>query len=394
LAPAIYRDLVDPLFTMRMPIIGFGVLFATVCCLVLMRWPDPIILMLGMSASAVTIVRLLVIHGYHRAGGAAQPVSELYRWERRYAALTFVFAAMLAGLNVRMLMVHEPMMLTGTVSLVFTFGAGVVSRTSCRPRLCIASLLIAVLPTALAMLWHATLPDGQSVHGEFFLLLGLLLLAVLAMSLDSVRHLYAAMLEQLVTKQDLAKLARFDALTGLPNRLMLRDVFNAGLRNAQDTGTQIAVQYLDLDGFKAINDRHGHPAGDKMLSDVAARLLSTIRSADVAFRLGGDEFVVVQSGVIHRDEAELLGRRIIKQLSEVYVINDTEMYISASVGISMTASMSSDLDELIACADTALYRSKARGKSQLQFCDTSEDGNPAHRSEYRDDLRGSALLNQ
>ncbi|VWX47180.1 GGDEF domain-containing protein [Novosphingobium sp. 9U] len=375
LPAAVYRDLVAPLFTMRMPILGFGILFAFVSGLIFVRWHDPIILALGASAALVTVVRLLVISRFYKAGGSSQPVQALLGWERVYTALTFVFALLLAGLNVRVLMVHEPLMLAATVSLVFTFGAGLVSRTACRPRLCTGSLLIAVLPTALAMLRHVGHPDGQALHGEFFLLLSFLLVAVLGMSLDSVRHLYAATLEQLITKHDLAKLARVDALTGLPNRLMLRENYQARLEMAERSGTQLALHFLDLDGFKAVNDQAGHPAGDKMLREVAARLQGTVRADDVVFRLGGDEFVVLQTGVAHRDEAELLARRIIKQLSEPYFIEEREMRISVSIGIALAATMESELDDLVGSADAALYCSKARGKAQLQFSDGERAAN-------------------
>jgi len=377
LPPGIYRDMVAPIFTMRMPIVGFGILFAAVSTLIFLRWRDLVILALGVSGSLVTILRLVLIARYDKAGGRTQPVAELATWERRYTYLSFAFAALLAGLNMRVLMVHQPLMLTLTVSLVFTFGAGIVARTSCRPRLCVGSLLIAVLPTALMMLWHATYADQQALHGEFFLLLGFLLLAVLGMSLQSVRHLYAAMLEQLVTKHDLAKLARYDALTGLPNRLILREAYQARV----GTGRQLALHYLDLDGFKAINDQYGHPAGDELLRQVAARLLSTVRSGDIVFRLGGDEFVVIQAGVNHRDEAELLARRIIKGLSDAYTIDGAAMHISVSIGISLARSLADDLDERIAEADAALYRSKARGKAQLQF---HEAGDPLGRSAFLD----------
>ena len=371
LPAAIYRDLVAPLFTMRVPIAGFCFLYFCVGALILMRWPDATILALTVAAIAVTTVRMLVIAGYDRAGGAGQPIADLEAWERRYAALTYAFAALLAGLNVRVLMVHEPLMHIATISLVFTFGAGVVSRTSCRPRLCAGSLMIAVVPTALALLAHAGSSHQEALHTEFFMFLALLMLAVMAMSLDSVRHLYAAMLEQLVTKHDLAKLARYDALTGLPNRLLLRDAFHERLAAAQQTGTQLAVHYLDLDGFKAINDGYGHPVGDRMLREVASRLLATIRTEDTAFRLGGDEFVLIQAGVSHRDEAELLARRVIKQLSEAHVFDGTEMRISVSVGIAMAADANAEFDTLVSAADAALYRSKARGKSQLQFSDAT-----------------------
>jgi diguanylate cyclase (GGDEF)-like protein len=383
----IYRDLVSPLFTMRMPIAGFGILFCVVDLLIFLRWHDTVILVLGICAAIVTMLRLAVISWYFKAGGDAQPVADLATWVRRYAFLTFAFALLLAGLNVRVLMVHEPLMITGTVSLVFTFGAGVVSRTACRPLLCVGSLLIAVVPTAVMMLWHAMAAQQEPLQAEFFVLLGFMLLAVLGMGLDSVRHLYAATVEQLVTRHDLAKLARLDALTGLPNRIMLREAFYDRSDAARRQGTKLAIHYLDLDGFKAINDEHGHPAGDTMLREVAARLLATVRAKDVVFRLGGDEFVVMQTGVSHRDEAELLARRIIKQVSEAYWIDGSKARISVSVGIAVTCGPADDLDELIEGADAALYRSKTRGKSQLHFWEPGEDFRPPSSASLRD-VRG------
>ncbi|MEO5586883.1 MAG: GGDEF domain-containing protein [Novosphingobium sp.] len=369
LTAALYRDLVTPLFTMRVPIIGFGFLYFCVSVLVLMRWPDPAVFAMMVSAVVVTTARVVVLDRYRAAGGPAQSVPVLKVWERRYAILTYGFAALLAALNIRVLTVHEPLLHTAAIALVFTFGAGVVSRTSYRPRLCIAGLLIAVVPTALALFVHAASAHGEALHAGFFVFLGVLMTAVLGMSLESVRHLYAAALEQLVTKHDLAQLARYDPLTELPNRLMLREAFSHRLETAQRTGAALALHYLDLDGFKAINDGYGHPVGDRMLCEVAKRLLATIRADDTVFRLGGDEFLIIQAGVGHRDEAQLLARRIIKQLSDAYAFDGAEMRISVSVGIALTSDAGTDIDALIACADAALYRSKTRGKAQLQFCE-------------------------
>ncbi|OHC94514.1 MAG: diguanylate cyclase [Sphingomonadales bacterium GWF1_63_6] len=271
----------------------------------------------------------------------------------------------------RALVAHEPLVHIATISLIFTFGAGIVSRNASRPRLCVTSLSLVVLPTAVAMMMHAMNEFEQHLHAEFFALQAFLLVTVALMSLQSVRHLYASSVEHLTTKHDLAKLARFDPLTGLPNRLLLRETFQANVQSSQ-TGEQMAIHYLDLDGFKAINDRYGHPAGDAMLREVARRLQLMIRTEDVACRLGGDEFLLLQCQVRHPDQADLLARRIIKQLSEPYLIDGIEMRITVSVGIAMAPEFGLELERLMAFADTALYRSKAKGKAQVHFC-TVED---------------------
>lgn len=368
LPDAVYRDLLSTLFTMRLVIVGFGLLYGVVGALIYLKWHDEAIAVLTFIAIAVTALRAAVISSYHRAGGAAQPIADLKRWEWRYASLTYIFALLLACLNIRALMAHEPLVHISTISLVFTFGAGIVSRNAGRPKLCVISLALAVFPTAVAMLVHAATETDQPFHAEFFIFEALLLLAVVAMSLGSVRHLYSAAVDHLTTKHDLAKLARFDPLTGLPNRLMLRESFQSGLRSSQQSASQLAIHYLDLDGFKAINDRYGHPTGDRLLLEVAQRLSSTVRSSDVVSRLGGDEFLLIQADVQHQDQAGLLARRVIRQLSEPYVIDGAEMRISVSVGIALAPEFGIDMERLIACADAALYRSKARGKAQAQFC--------------------------
>src|SRR3546814_4016654 len=120
----------------------------------------------------------------------ALPIFELlHRWERRHILLTCLFALLLAGLNVRALMTHQPLIHVATLSLVFTFGAGIVSRNASRPLLCILSLGCCVLPTAFAMMLHAASKYNEQLHGEFFAFEALLLLVVAAMSLSSVRHL-------------------------------------------------------------------------------------------------------------------------------------------------------------------------------------------------------------
>ncbi|MEJ7933294.1 GGDEF domain-containing protein [Sphingobium sp. AN558] len=372
LPDAVYRDFIATLFTMTVPIVGFGILYAAVGALICLKWRDPVIGFLTTAAIAVTCARVLLIRGYHRAGGAAQAIPKLSQWEKRYALMTYAFAILLAGLNVRALTVHQPLIHLTTISLVFTFGAGIVSRNASRPRLCVVSLLLAVVPTAAALLLHAFSPYDELLHAQFFALEAILLLAVTGMSFASVRHLYDASVDHLTTKHDLAKLARFDALTGLPNRLLLREAFQANLKLGASPD-HLAVHYLDLDGFKAINDRYGHPAGDQMLVEVARRLKSAVRSTDTACRLGGDEFLLLQSHVQHAHHADLLARRVIKQLGEPYLIDGIEMRISASAGIAIAPDHGSDLERLIRCADAALYRSKARGKAQFQFYSIEDD---------------------
>jgi diguanylate cyclase (GGDEF)-like protein len=364
---AVYRDLVETVFTMRAPIIGLGLLYAAVGCLIFSVWPDPAIAALTAGASAVTAARAWLLRAYFRTGTSTLPVQDLMLWERRYARATYIFALLLAGLTVRSLAVPQPIIHMVTVSLIFTFGAGVVARTAGRPVICSVSIALAVAPTVMAFLFHAFQANGTPLQLEFSLLQAVLLTVVATMSLISARHQYHSSIEHLAAKHDLAALARSDPLTGLPNRLLLREAFEPLVRLSASTGRPLAIHYLDLDGFKAINDGYGHPAGDAVLREVAHRLKETVRAGDTVSRLGGDEFLLVQVGVEHRSEAEMLARRIIKKLSDPYVFEGQALRISVSIGIVMSPEFGIDLKQLIACADAALYRSKAAGKAQLNF---------------------------
>lgn len=367
---AVYRDLVATLFTMTGPVIGFGIIYALVGILVYFSGSDLAILALVATGAFLTVRRVLLIQRYHKSGGANQTVEMLKSWERRYAGLTYAFAALIAILNLRVLSAHQPLVHLATVSLIFTFGAGIVSRNAGRPRLCLFGQAISVLPVAAGMMIHAAVGSPQPLHAQFFLFEGILLVVVALMSIQSVKHLYKSTVDHLTAKHDLATLARFDPLTGLANRLLVREEFQARMASCL-IENQVAVHYLDLDGFKTINDQFGHPAGDRLLVQAAQRLTATIRSDDVVARLGGDEFLVIQQGVQHPDQAELLARRIIKQLSEPYSIDGTDMCISVSIGIALAPTNGLDLDRLMERADGALYHSKAKGKAQVNFCDGS-----------------------
>lgn len=373
LPDAVYCELVEALFAMRLPITGMGILFGVAGAMIFMENRSVTIGLITAAALLVTIARLVLLTAYRReAHGTALTVQQVKRWERRYAVGSYIFAALLAALNMAVLNTHQPLNHLIAVSLIFTFGAGIVSRIGGRPRICVISLLLATVPTVAALALHARTHEPAAMHAQYFIIEALLVSVVTLLSLESVRHLYRSDVEHLTAKHDLADLVRQDALTGLPNRLLLRERFQNSLTVTASAERQLAVHFLDLDGFKIINDRYGHPMGDAVLREVSARLRSTVRSVDTVARIGGDEFIVVQEGVQHEDEAEMLARRIIRQLSAPYLLMDEQIRISVSIGIAMAPRHGLDLEHLTACADAALYRSKRGGKAQLYFC-TPED---------------------
>jgi len=174
--------------------------------------------------------------------------------------------------------------------------------------------------------------------------------------------------ERKLAEEATARLALHDPLTGLPNRRLLWDRLGHALSRAAREGTAVAVLYLDLEGFKAVNDELGHEAGDSLLVAVAGRLLGCLRETDTATRVGGDEFVVVLEGVRDEGEALALSERIARVLEEPLSVGRAERTLAASMGVALSAHPHrEDPEELLRSADLAMYRSKREGKGRVSL---------------------------
>jgi diguanylate cyclase (GGDEF)-like protein/PAS domain S-box-containing protein len=162
-------------------------------------------------------------------------------------------------------------------------------------------------------------------------------------------------------------LATRDALTDLPNRVLLGDRLQQALINAQRQHTGVAVMFIDLDRFKHINDSLGHGVGDELLRHVAARLKACLRGGDTLARLGGDEFVAVLEGLRTSDDARAVGEKILTALAEPFAIGGQILATTASIGASLYPSDGDDPAALMRNADTAMYHAKSAGRNALQF---------------------------
>jgi diguanylate cyclase len=363
----VYREFVDMLYSMRLPIFGLGVVFVSICLLAAFEFNEPVYAVLAALGILTTFLRLASLDAYVRAP-IVDDLNGLLRWERRYAIGNYASAVLLALLNAMALMVHDPLLHLITISLVFGFGAGVVSRISVRPKICVISLLLATVPTITTLMVNALSKHSNTLHAEMYLIEAMLVVLITGLSLQTVAYLYRSAVKYHTVTHDLAHLAKYDVLTGLANRLLLRERFQLSIAATRKGGQLLALHFLDLDGFKAVNDRYGHQIGDALLEQVACRLEAMVRAGDTVARLGGDEFVVVQGGLRHEDEAQMLARRIVRQLSLPYQINDSVVSVSVSVGIAIAPDQGVGLEPLLACADTALYRAKAGGKARAIFC--------------------------
>ena len=166
---------------------------------------------------------------------------------------------------------------------------------------------------------------------------------------------------------ELSHLAQHDFLTDLPNRVLLNDRITQAISFAARYSKQLAVMFLDLDGFKSINDSLGHTIGDKLLQLVAGRLVACVRRSDTVSRLGGDEFVVLLYQVEHAEDAAFISKKILSSLAEPFSIEHKHLDISASIGVSTYPGDGQDAETLIHKADTAMYAAKKLGRNNCQF---------------------------
>ncbi len=194
--------------------------------------------------------------------------------------------------------------------------------------------------------------------------------------------------EWLEAQAKISHMARHDALTGLPNRVLFHEELEQGLRRTK-SGDQLAVLCLDLDHFKDINDSLGHPIGDALLKEVGRRLKATVGENDTVARLGGDEFAVVQIGRSDETAARSLAGRLVEVISAPYEIDDHQIVIGVSIGISLSPQDGSNPDELLKNADLALYRAKADGRGTYRFFETGMDARAQARRLLEMDLRAA-----
>jgi len=168
-------------------------------------------------------------------------------------------------------------------------------------------------------------------------------------------------------ERSIQHLAYYDTLTGLPNRLLLKDRLGQNLVQANREGHLVGVIFLDLDRFKVINDTLGHAAGDQLLRAVAERVKGCVRKSDTVARLGGDEFLVILPAINHAEDATAITQKIINVLADPFELNDQEVFTSTSIGIALYPADGYDVDSLIRSADLAMYQAKEKGRNNYQF---------------------------
>lgn len=241
--------------------------------------------------------------------------------------------------------------------------------------------------------WHGELWCRRKNGSQFA---ALLTISAVPDMRGNIEH-YAAMFSDITAlkenQQQLERVAHYDLLTGLPNRLLLGDRLKQAIGQTRRRGMHLAVVFIDLDGFKKVNDQHGHAVGDKLLSVLSRRMTQVLREGDTLARLGGDEFVAVLVDLPDVSISVPILDRLIEVAAQPVPIGDALCEVSASIGVSYYPQLEDiDADQLLRQADQAMYRAKQAGKNRYHVFDTEKDRTLRTRHEGLDSIE-NALAN-
>ncbi|WP_456154088.1 sensor domain-containing protein [Pseudomonas machongensis] len=204
--------------------------------------------------------------------------------------------------------------------------------------------------------------------------------------------------ERKASEQRIHRLAYYDALTHLPNRTLFQDRLHTALQQAERHKSWVVLMFLDLDRFKPINDSLGHAAGDRMLKDMAERLLACVDEDDTVARMGGDEFTLLLQSRTSREmalnRAIHVAENILASLVRPFVLESREFFVTASIGIALSPQDGNELSQLMKNADTAMYHAKERGKNNFQFYQADMNASALERLELESDLRHALEQNE
>jgi diguanylate cyclase (GGDEF)-like protein len=355
--PRIRRELVDLLYTSLPQVSAIGVTSVTGAVALAVMSGDTGYAVISAFIFITAAVRIISLLRY-KSRAAQFTDADVIRWERLYGAGASAFALSLGMLSYRALELGDGPGAWIAFGLSMSFCVGMVSRAAIRPWIILTTAAVLLTPTILAGL----------LHPEFAYKLGAIMLVFFWLTLrEASKHLSAAFVERVEAKHRLARQATHDFLTGLPNRA-------AFFQALAETRGDFAIVALDLDGFKPVNDRHGHQAGDDLLRQVAERLASCVGNTGIAARFGGDEFMMlrpVRPGEAGREEALALARQAIGKLSMPFLLTDIPVCIGASAGIlvSTGATTTGSASQLLERVDRALYTAKRAGGGRCVWSD-------------------------
>ena len=347
LSDSVYLEIIAALYGTLVPVVFAGISQAIVGTITARQTGDVATAVLTVLCVVVALLRVLDVLAYRRQFAGKPPDrAEAARWELRYAAGTWMTALILGLSAGRSLMLDDGICSLMAIGIAFGFGAGILARLSLRPAVAVTDLLAISLPPIVVTFMQPDIPHVG---------LGLMFTIYLVGGLEMIRLSYNSTINHITLKRQFEQLARLDPLTGIFNRSILDTDLVQLL--ADGKAGAVAVHAIDLDHFKAANDRFGHPIGDGLLKQVAARLNSVAGPDDLIVRMGGDEFILVQKCSSGGD-AESMAQRIFESVSAPYRVAGHEIVIGLSIGVAVSPGDGRSVDALLFSSDKALYRAK------------------------------------
>jgi diguanylate cyclase (GGDEF)-like protein len=357
LPPAIEIEIISRLFGAAPQIICIALGLIIGSAIMAVQTGDPLFTILTAAGVITSALRLVNIAAFHRRDPRiALSLAEARRWEKGYAYTAFAFTLVLAVLVVATFRSDHQGGHVLSIGLVMALTAGSYLRTL-RYWIC-ASLSTVAIGTLAA----AFLLSGDPLYQA----LSILLVVYLVSIYEGSDHMVGQIEELLIARRELDLASRHDPLTGLLNRRGIDRI----LADACQSGEALSVLMLDLDGFKLVNDKLGHAAGDDLLRQVGKRLGGLLRPEDVAGRVGGDEFTIVIRGETGPGFADSLAARAVAGVSTPFEVLGQPVHIGASVGIATLDRLAANDDDLAGVllrkADAALYEAKRAGRGQFR----------------------------
>lgn len=353
ISDAVYVELVGTLNCSLMPGILSVVAIAVTGAVMIWQTGDAIVtgLLTGLGV-VIGLIRLFGVFLFRRRlARGPLGVADAHRYGLRHMSFAVAAAIAIGLLVARSLMFDDAVSSIVAIGVGFGFCNGVVVRLSLLPFIAGASLAAIGLPAMTVAFLRMDLPHVA---------MALLIVLYFGDSFEMVRRTFNSTLNHILLREQYQRLARIDPMTGLFNRSVLASDLPRIM--AEDQGDLVTVYAIDLDHFKAANDRFGHPVGDALLKQVAARLTSLSPDSSLVVRMGGDEFVVVDAAAQSRDEVASCAQRILESISAPYVVAGHDIAIGVSIGIAMSSSDGRYPETLLSRADKALYQAKvARG---------------------------------
>ncbi|WP_203565936.1 GGDEF domain-containing protein [Aurantimonas aggregata] len=350
-------ELIGIMYTSQKSVALVGAALVATCLAIYIKDGDPVVAVTAALSIIIVAGRVLNSAAYHRAAAEVTTARIARIWEIRYAIGGAAFAAVVGLFAAYVIWSGTPTSQLLAATVMLAYPTGMIARVAVRPAIARLHLALALSPPIVA-----ALSLGTPEHWMLALLFTTYLLA----GVEIIRHLASTIADRVHLHQEVTRRATHDDLTGLPNRAHFRARLAEAHRRLERYGTRFAVHAFDLDHFKTVNDTHGHAAGDRVLQQVAERVLATVRSTDVVARLGGDEFAILQFPIGECQEAEILGRRVAAAVSQPLLDKGQRVLVGASVGVTICNHSAGTIDEIMHQADTALYAAKAAGRGRSE----------------------------